>query len=117
MNRKLSSWNYLTVPALVIAGLGASGCDEAQKAAEEACGPCGEIAKGDVSISGDARIDAFFSAVGTLQTATDAIKADFDAQISALAALNDIDVSVGIDASIVETLNGKIKGEIATNVD
>lgn len=116
MNRKLSGWKYLTVPALIAGGLASSGCDKAAEAAAEACGPCGSIATGDFSVSGDARLDGFFQAVGTLSNATATIKGDFDANIGALAAMYNIDVSAGITDAIVTDLIGKIDAEVSANV-
>src|SRR5262245_57102034 len=116
MNRKLSGWNYLTVPALIAGGFASSGCDKAAEAAAEACGPCGTIATGDFSVSGDARLDGFFQAVGTLSNATATIKADFDSNIAALAGLYNIDVSAGVDAAAVDKVIAAIKGEVTANV-
>jgi hypothetical protein len=116
MNRKLSGWKYLTVPALIAGGLGSSGCDKVGDVAGAACGDCGTIATGDVGISGDARIDGFFTAVGTLNGAVGQIKADFDANIAALAGLYNIDVSAGIDGAAVDKVIAAIKAEVTANV-
>lgn len=114
MNRKLRGLFY-TVPGLVLGLVGASSCDKVAKAipgAEDICGPCGTIATGDVGISGDARLDGFFSAVGTLSGAANQIKADFDGNIAALCALYKIDVSGGIDATVVGKLTAAIDAEV-----
>jgi hypothetical protein len=52
-------------------------CDTIKNASEDICGPCGDITKGDTFISGDARIDGLFTAVGTLGKATADINASF----------------------------------------
>ncbi|HVU02000.1 MAG TPA: hypothetical protein VHE30_09620 [Polyangiaceae bacterium] len=117
MNRKVRGLFY-TIPGLVLGVVGASSCDKVAKAIpgpEDLCGPCGTIATGDFSVSGDARLDGFFQAVGTLNNAANAIKADFDANITALAGLYNIDVSGGIDATVVGKLTQAIDAEVTAS--
>jgi hypothetical protein len=107
----------LIAPALV-GGLFAAGCSDAKGQGlpgADICGPCGVIAEGDVGISGDARLDGFFKALGTMQTATASIQADFDANIRSLSATFDVPVAGDVNAAAVAALIAKIKLDIAAN--
>jgi hypothetical protein len=105
------------IGAVIFVGCGENGTDSPLGSGGEAlCGDCGTIATGDIGISGDARLDGFFKALGTISTATATIKADFDANIRALAAVYDIDVPVEVNATVVSSLNAKIKADITANV-
>lgn len=75
----MKKWMFLGLAAGLFAG-----CDEAQKASEELCGPCGDIAEGDVSISGVAQIDGFFDALATLRDASASLRGDFEAHVTAI---------------------------------
>ena len=99
MKRNLRNLLF-TIPGLVIGAVGASSCDKRGDGAdpdrqprEEVCGPCGEIATGDFSISGDATLDGFFHAVGTLQTRDGQHQGGLRGNIMALAAVYGIDAS------------------------
>ena len=83
------------------------------------CGPCGDITTGQVSISGDARLDGFFSAVADLNAATGAIQADFDANIVAIAeawGVVEAGADVTVDGAFVSMLIGEIRSEIQASV-
>src|SRR6188508_2600489 len=75
------------IGAMVVVGCGEDGDDGILPGGDDICGPCGTIATGDIGISGDARLDGFFKALGTMQNATVTIQTDFDANIRALAGL------------------------------
>lgn len=117
MRKLIVGLGALVIPAMV-AGLATSGCDEASNAAAAACGPCGSVVRGDVSISGDARLDGFFAAVGDLGKATGKINADFEANLAELEAIFGIAAEAGGSASIsgrIDALVAKIQGEIQAN--
>lgn len=116
MNRKLRGLIY-TIPGVLIGAVGASSCDKVADAIPggDICGPCGDIAKGDVSISGDAQLDGFFTAVGSLQGATATINGDFQANILALASVYGLDVSGGFTAKMVDDLIAAIKADVTAN--
>jgi hypothetical protein len=85
---------------------------------DEICGPCGVVAEGDVGISGNAKLDGFFTAVADLNKAQVAINGDFAANIDSLCATFGAEVAANatIDAK-VDALIAKVKGEISANVD
>jgi hypothetical protein len=83
----------------------------------DVCGPCGVIVNGDVGISGDARLDGFFKALGTINNTTTAIKADFDANIRALAAVYDVELGATINATAVGELTAAIEADVTANLD
>jgi hypothetical protein len=106
------------IGAALIAGCGEDGGSDNPlgSGGEALCGTCGAIAKGDIGISGDARLDGFFKALGTLQNATATIKADFDGNIRALAAVYDVDISGEVNAAVVTELKAAIQADIEANV-
>lgn len=84
------------------------------------CGPCGSIVEGQVSISGNAQLDGFFSAVADLGKITGSVQADFDANIRALAEVwgyADITAETAIDADLVTGLMAHIEGELTASID
>ncbi len=84
------------------------------------CGPCGSIIEGQVSISGNAQLDGFFSAVADLGKITGSVQADFDANIRALAEIwgyADITADTAINADLVTGLMGHIRAEIQGSID
>lgn len=101
----------LAVTMLVALGTMFS-CD----AAEELCGPCGEVKKGDATISGDARLDGFFKAVGTLGNATASLSGDFEAQVAELAAIFEVDIEGMALGDAVAEVKGSIEAEISASV-
>jgi modification target Cys-rich repeat protein len=117
MRKYVYGFAALVAPA-VLGGLFAAGCSDAKGQGipgADICGPCGIIAEGDVSISGDARLDGFFKALGTMQNATATIQADFDTNIRALAASYGVELTGEINAAAVTTLTAAIKADIAAN--
>ena len=89
------------------------GCDDLK----EMCGPCGEVGLGDSTISGDARLDGFFKAVGTLGSATATIQGDFRAQLEELAAVFGVTGTADMDiTALVAAVKGSIEAEISANV-
>ncbi len=100
----------------LVAGLGLvnmTGCDDI-------CGPCGSIETGNLSISGQARLDGFFKAVADFKGAVDFIKADFDANIIALAEVYgviDADWSGSVDAALVGQLKTAIEADFTASLD
>jgi hypothetical protein len=81
------------------------------------CGPCGEIGRGAVGISGDARLDGFFKALGNMRTATVTIKGDFEADIRALGATFGVEIDGAVNAAAIAQLTAAIRAEITANVD
>ena len=77
---------YRIIGLVMLIGVGVFGVGgSCSDAAKEMCGDCGTVANGDSTISGDARIDGLFTAVGTLCNATASIQTDFRANLEALA--------------------------------
>ena len=99
----------------LIAGLAVTtvqGCD----AADDICGPCGTLAGGSLSISGSAKLDGFFNATATLTGAVASVRAEFDANILALAEVYGM-ASGTVDANFVSELVGAIKADISGTLD
>jgi hypothetical protein len=108
------------IGAMVVVGCGEDGTDDGgflPGDPSEICGPCGTLATGDVGISGDARLDGFFKALSTMQNANLSIKADFEANIRALAGLYDIELTGEINAAAVGQVTAAIEADIAANVE
>jgi hypothetical protein len=74
------------------------------------------VAQGDVSISGDAKLDGFFTAVGSIQNATAAIQGDFEANVLALAAVYKVDASAGFSANLVDQVLAAVRADVTANV-
>lgn len=118
MKKYVYGLGALVAPSL-IGMLVATGCskeDGGLPGGDDICGPCGEIAKGDVGISGDVRVDGFFKALGNIQNATGSIQADFDANIRALAAAYDVDLTGAINAAAVAQLTAAIRADFDANI-
>jgi modification target Cys-rich repeat protein len=107
------------IGAMIVVGCGEDGDDGGflPDDPSEICGPCGTLATGDVGISGDARLDGFFKALSTMQNANLSIKADFEGNIRALAALYDIELTGEINAAAVAQVTGAIEADITANVE
>jgi hypothetical protein len=122
MRKYVYGLGAIVVPVLLGATISAGCSDEngnptGLPTGDDICGPCGEIANGAVGISGDVRLDGFFKALGTINTATVGIKADFDANIRALAALYpEVDLGANINAAAVGQLTDAIEADISANV-
>lgn len=112
----------ILVPALA-GGLAVSACGEdgsnpLTEGAEAACGPCGIVAAGDVGISGNAKLDGFFQAVATLNTASVNISGSFEADIDSLIATFGTEVAAEADIGAkVDALTASIQAELTANVD
>lgn len=103
----------------IVAGLSLTavqGCDEASGLADDICGPCGTIAGGSLSISGSAKLDGFFNAVGQLSNATVQIRGQFNADILALADVYGL-ARAEVNADFVAQLIAKIKADFSANLD
>ena len=84
------------------------------------CGPCGSVVEGSVSISGNAQLDGFFSAVADLGQVTGSVQADFDANVRALAEVwgyADLSAEGAISGDAVAGLMAHIRGELMASVD
>jgi hypothetical protein len=88
------------------------GCDNA---AENLCGPCGTIATGQLSISGDAQLDGFFSAVADLQSASATIRGNFEGELRALGQIYGM-ADGEVNAQFVADLIAEIRADINANV-
>ncbi len=91
------------------------GCDPTE-ASEKICGPCGSIATGQLSISGNARLDGFFTAVADFGKATASIQAGFEADIRALAEIYGM-AEGEIDADFINELKAAIQADFDANVE
>lgn len=81
------------------------------------CGPCGTVASGQLSISGDAKLDGFFKAVADLDGAVATINGDFNANIRAIGeAWGYLEAGVEITPAVVTQLIADIRGEISASV-
>jgi hypothetical protein len=127
MRQKIIGLVSLLAPALVgaLAGGACSSTDNPLAdnplggTADKLCGPCGKLKTGDVGISGNAKLDGFFSAVAKLSDATASINGDFNANIDALSqvyAVEDFDASANIDTK-VNNLIAAIKADFSANLD
>ena len=86
-------------------------------AAEKLCGPCGDVYAGDDFISGDARLDGLFKAVGSFGKATAAIDASFRADVEALADVFGVEYTADMDiGDLVADVKGEINAEINASV-
>jgi hypothetical protein len=83
------------------------------------CGPCGSISSGQLSISGDARLDGFFAALADLQGATGNISADFNANIVALAEVYGVveaGADVNVDGAFVDSVVAAIRADFSASI-
>jgi hypothetical protein len=112
--KKMRTMKHLLAVLLIV---GASGILMAGACDDGVCGPCGELKYGDATISGDARLDGLFKAVGTLGTATASIKANFDAKVEELAAVFMTQAEIDASGNLVADLKAKIQAEISANVE
>jgi len=84
--------------------------------AGDVCGPCGSIASGQLSISGNTQLDGFFTAVANLQGASATIRAGFEADVLALADVYGI-AEAEVDAAFVAQITAAIRADFEANVD
>jgi modification target Cys-rich repeat protein len=106
---------------LIIMGAGAlmtAGCDKASDITDDVCGECGEFSKGDIGISGNAKIDGFLQAVSSFDTSVTTLNAKFEVGLSQLEAAFGIEVdgSASLDARVT-ALIAKIEGEVNANLE
>jgi modification target Cys-rich repeat protein len=93
-----------------------SGCGEnGLPNAESLCGPCGSIATGQLSISGNAQLDGFFTAVADLQGASASVRGNFEGELRALAAIYGR-ADAEINADLVTALIADIRADINASV-
>jgi len=93
------------------------GCDGGGLDAESLCGPCGSIATGQLSISGSAQLDGFFTAVADLQTASGTVRGNFEGELRALGSIYGlVDAETQIDGAFVSELIGEIRADINASV-
>lgn len=84
----------------------------------EACGiSCGDLAKGEASVTGVGSIDAFFGTVLTVEAKTLAVEADIKATLGQMAAI--VGVTLDANASIEAQADAVVTGfaELKGNID
>jgi modification target Cys-rich repeat protein len=79
------------------------------------CGPCGSLETGQVSISGDAKLDGFFSAVADLGKATASIQGEFEANVRALGEIYGM-AEGAINAEYIGQLKAAIQADFNASV-
>ncbi len=83
----------------------------------EQCGfTCGTVANGDVSISGEASIDAFFSAVVTLESKAAELDASIKLSVDQIAGILGAEVDANVDATI-DNIKAKFEADITANLE
>ena len=93
----------------------AGACDDAKSGL---CGPCGTVANGDATITGNAQVDGIFKAIGSLKMRTGSIQGSFDAQVRAMAeGVFGIDVDGKLTADIITEIKAQFEAQIKANVD
>lgn len=113
---------YSPLSALAVAGLTLLACQREPvsvfQGAEDLCGPCGSLATGNFSISGNAQLDGFFRAIATLSANVQTITAGFDGELLALAEVFGVNtVDVEVDAAFAAMLTGAIQADLAVYLD
>jgi hypothetical protein len=78
---------------------------------ENLCGPCGSIATGQLSISSNAQLDGFFTAVADLQGASATLRGNFEGELRALGAIYGM-ADAEIDGQFVTDLVAAIRADI-----
>lgn len=109
---------FFGAPLLVMAtgALATAACDkESLPGGEGLCGPCGDVATGDIGISGNAKLDGFFAAVATLNKSVVTINGDFELGLKNLEAAFGLEAEGSISAR-VDALVAAIQAEIEANV-
>jgi hypothetical protein len=89
-----------------------SSCD----AAEKLCGPCGEVANGDSTITGITQLDGVLKAVGTLKMSSGAVKANFDGRLAELAGVFGINAEGMATADIIAEIQTQFDAQISANL-
>lgn len=60
-------------------------CGESQEAIEKVCGPCPDVANGDLAVTGSAQVDGFFKALNIFQSANARLSGEFQGHLDGLA--------------------------------
>lgn len=86
------------------------------------CGTCGKVSNGDATISGNAKLDGIFKAIGTLNLATGSIKANFDTHVKALAKVFGIatvntDGTAKTTAALVTEIKAQFNAQILAQLE
>lgn len=117
MKKYVVGLGAIVAPSLLGALLSA-GCteDSGLPTGDDICGPCGDIENGDISISGDARLDGFFKALGTMRNTTASIETDFQGNVRALAEIYEVEIDGSIDADAIDDLRAAIRADINAHV-
>jgi hypothetical protein len=110
---------YRIIGLIVILAVGALGLGgSCSDVTEGVCGPCGDIREGDFPVTGSARIDGLFKAVGTFGTATADIDASFEADVLALGEVFGADVNADMAiGDIVAAVKIAIQDDISANAE
>lgn len=115
MSERNTGRSYIAIAGLgLLCGISAAslqGCD-----AEDVCGPCGSLATGQLSISGNVQLDGFFTAVADFGKATAAIQASFEADIKALAEIYGM-AEGEVNAQFIADLKAAIQADFQANVE
>jgi hypothetical protein len=90
-------------------------CDEEDPSYEEVCGPCGSWATGQISISGNAQIDGFFTAVASLQGTSVSLRSNIESELRILGNLYGIKYT-SIDANFIVDLVLAVRADIDSSV-
>ncbi|MBC8074006.1 MAG: hypothetical protein IAG13_37145 [Deltaproteobacteria bacterium] len=99
-----------------MAATSVQGCDGENLPGGDICGECGSIASGQLSISGNSRLDGFFTAVADLGNATGTIRAEFDANVRALGQLYGLGEGA-VNAEYVADLKAAIRADFEANIE
>lgn len=92
------------------------GCDNAPGLDPEAvCGPCGSIATGQLSISGSAQLDGFFTAVADVKGASTTLRGNFEGELAALGTIYGM-ADAEVNADFVANLVAAIRADINASV-
>lgn len=112
---------YKVIGMVMIFAIGAFGLGGACEDLKEACGPCGTVEAADGAISGDAKLDAFFKAVGSLNMNVGKINAGFEGNVKALAEAFGV-ATVDVDGNpiefdvLVDDVVAEITAEFSANI-
>lgn len=105
----------------LLAGLGMaamSGCGAVTGAVEEVCGPCPDVAEGELLVTGSAQIDGVFKALNTFTSASANINADFEGHVTALADAFGVVRGEGEDlATFAANVQAEVSGELSANAE
>jgi hypothetical protein len=97
-------------------GLAMVSCSQTEEGIEKVCGPCPDVAAGELAATGNVQIDGFFKALNYFQSGSARINAEFQAHLDALAKAFGVDCA-GMDTGACATaVKTAIAGEISANV-